>query len=544
MTRCEPRVFLIGAGPGHPELLTLRAVECLAKADLVIHDKLVPPAIVDHAPAAARIVCVTALAQCHGQSSTAIVQTMIDAARRGQTVVRLKGGDPYIFGRGGEEAEALAAAGIPFEVIPGITAALGAAAFAGIPLTHRAHASYVVLATGHENPAKAETHVEWDRLAQLSGTLVIYMAVAQLPLIVERLLKGGKPADTPAAAVQWATLGEQRTVTARLADLPAAVVSQGLTAPAIVVIGSVVQLHERLAWFEQKPLFGKRVLVTRPQQQAPELVRRLRDLGACVSTLPAVAIAAPADWTPVDAALARMQDYRWLVFTSSNGVHALMKRMQTIGFDSRLLGNVKIAVIGPSTADTLRKYYLNPDLMPAEYCSESLAAALGPLAVGARVLLARADRGRDLLREELAKVCSVDQIAVYAQVDAIAEDAGAFDLVRRGEIDFVTLTSSNIARSFLSRLDETCRARIQAGIVQLVSISPVTSAAIEAMGMPVAAEAKVYTSAGVVAALWELANVAVSVPRQVKQDAGANQTNVVDGLADAAIRNVEGDVQD
>jgi uroporphyrinogen III methyltransferase/synthase len=501
----EPRVFLVGAGPGHPGFLTLRAVECLAQADIVVYDKLVPKGILDHAPAAAERVCVSDLAPCHGAGPSRISRRLIEEARRGRRVVRLKGGDPFIFGRGGEEAEALREAGIAYEVVPGITAALGAAACAGIPLTHRAHASAVAFITGHENPAKPESAIDWPALAHFPGTLVVYMGIAQLPRIVESLLKHGKAPDTPAAAVHWATTGEQQTVAAPLRELAGAVQAAGLTAPAVVIIGEVAALRARLAWFERRPLFGQRVLVTRPRDQAVGLVRRLEQLGAVPFVLPAVEIGEPPDWAPVDQALAALGRYQWLVFTSSNGVHALIRRLRKTGRDLRALGGLRLAVIGPATADALREYHLEPDLVPDEYRSEGLAAALRERVAGQRILLARADRGRDLLRHELAAVAEVDQVAVYSQVDAVAGDAAALDCLRRGEIEYVTLTSSNIARAMIQALDAPCRERIQSGLVRLVSISPVTSAAIRELGLPVAAEATAYTTAGVAEALVRLA---------------------------------------
>jgi uroporphyrinogen III methyltransferase/synthase len=507
-----PLVSLVGAGPGHPGLLTLRAVECLAEADLVLYDKLVPARLLEHARPGAELICVTDLAGCHSQGchgcdsrATHIHHKMIETARQGKRVVRLKGGDPFLFGRGGEEAEALRAAGIPFEIVPGVTAGLAASACAGIPLTHRSHASAVALVTGHENTAKTNCPLDWQVLARFPGTLVIYMGMSHLPHITQTLLEHGKPADTPAAVIHWGSTGHQRTVEASLAELPAAVLKAGLTSPGIIVIGSVVSLRPQLAWFEDRPLFGKGVLVTRPRRQSGDLVRRLEQLGGITYTLPALDIRPPDDWAPVDRALDMLWSYHWLVFTSANGVHALVGRLRETGRDLRALGPVKLAAIGPATAEALRQYHLEPDLVPDSYRSESLALALRDKVQGQRLLLARADRGREVLRQELATVATVDQVAVYSQVDAVDAGSEALDCLRRGEIDFVTLTSTNIARAFLRVLDDHCRARIQGGEVRLVSISPVTSAAIKEQGLPVAAEAVEYTAAGVVEALVRLA---------------------------------------
>lgn len=502
----EPLVYLVGAGPGNPGLLTLRAAEVLRRADLVLYDKLVALALLEHAPPEAERICVTTLGPCHAQRHAPITDTMLAAARAGKRVVRLKGGDPYVFGRGGEEAEALYAAGIPFEVVPGITAALGTAAYAGIPLTHRELSSAVAFVTGHEDPEKPESLLDWDALARFPGTLVFYMGISRLDRIARALIDAGMSADTPAAAVHAATTGLQLTVTATLNELPARVRAEGLASPGLVLIGPVVALRDPMRWFERRPLFGKRVLVTRPRQQAGPLAQRLVELGALTFLLPTVEVREPADWGPVDRALRDLSRYRWVVFTSANGVLAFVARLRTLGLDLRALGGVQLAAIGPKTADTLRLHHLEPDLVPARFQSEDLAAALrervGPTD---RVLLARADRGRDLLRDELAPLCEVEQIAVYSQVDALHLEETVLDHLRRGEIDYVTLTSANIARSLLNRLDATCRARITAGEVRLISISPVTSAEVRQLGLPIAAEAREATAEGLVEAMIGLA---------------------------------------
>jgi uroporphyrinogen III methyltransferase/synthase len=499
-------VYLVGAGPGNAELLTLRGAQCLARADLVLYDRLVPARLLTFAPASAEKVCVTDLAASHPERGPHVLERMIAAARQGRCVVRLKGGDPLVFGRGGEEAEALHREGIPFEIVPGVTAALGAAAYAGIPLTDRRCASAVAFVTGHEDPAKPDSALDWEALARFPGTLVFYMGIGRLDRIAQSLLDHGKPPETPAALVQWATLGRQRTIEAPLADLARAGQAAGISAPALTIVGPVVAFREQVSWFEKRPLFGRRVLVTRPAQQSADLVRKLEELGAIVHALPAVRVGEPADWGPVDAALARLGDYQWLVFTSVNGVHAFIRRLRAKKErDLRALGHLRLAAIGPATAEALRTYHLEPDLVPQEYRSESLAAALAEHVAGQRVLLARADRGRELLREELGKIASVDQIAVYSQEDVPDADGGLLDLLRNGELDYITLTSSNIARSLARLLAPEADAALRDGRVRVVSISPVTSAAVRELGWPVAAEARVYTMEGVIEALVDLA---------------------------------------
>jgi uroporphyrinogen III methyltransferase/synthase len=505
MADSSPLVFLVGAGPGNSGLLTLRAIECLAQADRVVYDRLVPRSFLGHAPATAERICVADLPGNHTERYTSVDEALIAPARQGKRVVRLKGGDPCLFGRAGEEAEALRRAGIPYEIVPGVTSGTAAAAFAGIPLTHRSYASAVAFVTGRENPAKGESALDWNAIARFPGTLVVYMGLKRIEPTVQVLLDNGKDPDTPAAAIEWGTTGRQRTVEALLRGLPAAVRAADIQSPALIVIGPVVALRPHLAWFEDRPLFSKHVLVTRPRRQAEDLLRRLEKLGAVAYSLPAVDILEPADWAPVDRALLNLSGYDWLVFTSANGVHAFIRRLGHLGLDLRALGNVRLAAIGPSTAEALRGYYLEPDLIPAEYRSESLAAALKGRVAGRRVLLARADRGRELLREELGAVAVVDQIVVYAQVDAINPDSEVLRRLRDGGIDYVTLTSSNIARAFVHALDSASRAQIEAQRVQLVSISPVTSAIVRELGLPVAAEAKEYTAAGVVEVLIRLA---------------------------------------
>jgi uroporphyrinogen III methyltransferase/synthase len=498
-----PRVFLVGAGPGHPGLLTLRAVECLRQADVVLYDNLVPPRMLEHAPVHAELICVTELGPCHVERIGPIQQKLIEAAREGKSVVRLKGGDPSLFGRAGEEAEALYEAGIPFEVVPGVTAALGVAAYAGIPLTHRALASAVAFVTGHENPDKGEPGLDWEKLAQFPGTLVIYMGLGRLATIVEMLIAHGKPADTPAAVVSHGTTSEQRALIASLSEIGKTVQAAGLTSPALTLIGPVVELRQHLDWASRRPLSGRRILVCRPRAQAAELAQRLEDLGAVPVILPVVEIRPPRDWDLVDAAIERLGEFQWLVFTSANGVHSFLNRLLNGGHDLRALGPLRLAAIGPATAAALREFHLKADVVPEEYRSESLAATLLPHVAECRVLLARADRGRELLFEELKAVGRVEQIAVYRQVDVREADPAILDELRRGEIDDVVLTSSNIARALAHVLDDESQARLRSGHIRVISISPVTSATIQELGWPVAVEANEFNVEGLVTALVE-----------------------------------------
>jgi uroporphyrinogen III methyltransferase / synthase len=504
----QPRVFLVGAGPGSPGLITVRGAEVLSRADLVLYDQLVPERLLDLAPPTAERMCVRDLPGQHPDKYPHIHQKLIETASAGKTVVRLKGGDPLIFGRGGEEAEALRAAGLSYEIVPGISAALAAGAYLELPLTHRAHASAVAFVTGHELPNKPGNRLDWKVLAAFPGTLAIYMGIARLPVITSELLKYGKHPDTPAGIIERASVGEQRSVFATLATLEEARRNAGLEAPGLILIGEAVAQRSAKPWFESRPLFGQRVLVTRPSHQASGMVRKLEHLGAVVARMPVVEIREPADFAPVDRALDQLRQgaWDWLVFTSANGVHSLLRRLDKLGRDLRDLGSVKLAAIGPKTADALREYRLRADVVPAAaFSSEGLVEALKPHVAGKRVLLARANRGRELLRNALAACATVEQVTVYDQVDLADPDPATLDALRRGEIRYVTLPSSNIARGVLGGFDETIRGRVERGEIKLVAISPETGNAVRELGLPVAAEATVFTEDGLIQAVAELA---------------------------------------
>jgi uroporphyrinogen III methyltransferase/synthase len=502
----EPRVHLVGAGPGDPGLLTVRAVELLAEADLVLYDQLVPRRVLGFARPGAELVCVRELPGPHTDKYPHAFQRLLEAAAAGQRVVRLKGGDPLIFGRGGEEAEALREAGLRFEIVPGVTAAFAAAADLDLPLTHRKKCSAVALVTGHELPSKPGGRLDWEALAKFPGTLAVYMGIARLPVIVAELVRHGKDPATPAAVVERASTGAMRRVIATLTDIEQARRHAGLEAPGLVLIGEAVADAAAVSESERRPLFGRRVLVTRPAHQAGPMLRKLERLGAVPSLLPTVAVADPADFGPLDAALDRLPDgFDWVVFTSANGVDRFFARLFARGRDVRAVGRVKLAAIGPKTADALRAFHLTADVVPAAFNSEGLVDALRDAVRGQRVLLARADRGRELLRDELGKVAAVEQVVVYSQVDAVDRSAEPLDALRRGEIEFVTLSSSNIARGLLAAFDDTTRQRVHRGELKLVCISPETGHAVRALGYPVAGEATTFTEDGLIDAVRRLA---------------------------------------
>jgi uroporphyrinogen III methyltransferase/synthase len=465
------RVYLVGAGPGDVGLLTLRAVECLQQADFVLYDYLAPPRALDFARPDAERFRVTRFPGNHAARWPHVVAKVIEEAHKGKVVVHLKGGDPSVFGRGAEEAEALRAAGIPHEIVPGVTAAFAAAAFAEIPLTHRTCSSAIALVTGHEDPGKEESTLDWQVLARFPGTLAVYMGVTQLGHIAHELLGRGMSPDTPAALVYKASTGDQRTIAARLADLEEEVRRSGVGRPSLLLIGPAVALKPPQSWFEALPLAGMRVLVTRPRTQALPLVRRLELLGAVPVLLPVMEVREPADWGPADGAIDRLQGcgYDWLVFTSANGVTAFFNRLTALGRDARVIGRAQLAAIGPATAVALGEYHLIPDLVPtADIRSETLAAMLTERCRGGRLLLAQAAQGRELLRERLAAVATVDVAPVYEQAPAVDPASDVFDRLRRGEIDVVTLTSPNVATAFLAVCDELIRRRLRDGPTRLV----------------------------------------------------------------------------
>jgi uroporphyrinogen III methyltransferase / synthase len=504
MTDAEPCVFLVGAGPGDPGLLTLRAAEVLARADLVLYDQLVPRRLLDFANPAAETVCVRELPGNHPDKYPHIHEKLIANGRAGKIVVRLKGGDPLIFGRGGEEAEALRGAGVPYEIVPGVTAASAAAAYLDLPLTHRNYASAVALVTGHELPHKPGNKLDWRAIAAFPGTLAIYMGIARLPLIVGELLKYGKPPETPAAIVERASTGDMRRVYSTLGELERDRRNAGLEAPGLILIGDAIGHHQPASWFERRPLFGKRVLVTRPRHQAAQALRKLELLGAVPYHLAPVEIREPADWEAVDAAVDRIAagEFDWVVFSSANGVHGLVRRLLGLGKDARIFGGVRLAAIGPKTAAALREYHLLADAVPPTFNSESLAETLLPAVAGQRVLLARANRGKDHLPKELQRVAAVvESVAVYEQTDAVDPNDEAFGALRRGEIGIVTFTSSNIARGTLAGFDDTTRLRVLRGDIQLVCLSPETARTVTDLGFPVAGVAAEATVEGLLRAV-------------------------------------------
>lgn len=495
------RVYLVGAGPGDPGLITVRGLECLRRADLVLYDGLVNPLLLSHTSGRCERTCRAGHDREQMVSQVELNARLIAAAQAGLTVVRLKGGDPFVFGRGSEEAAALAEVGIPFEVVPGVTAAVAASAYAGMSLTQRGSASAVAFVTGHEDPTKERSALDYDSLARFPGTLVFYMGLHRVRPIAEALIAAGKPADTPAAVVCRATTPAQRTVTATLNSLAEAVERGQLHAPSIIVIGECVRQRERIAWFEHRPLFGLRIAITRPIQQAGPQVTRLVELGAQPILLPTIRVEPVADWTLVDEAIARLSGYHWLIFTSVNGVRGLLDRLWSLGGDTRQLSRIKLAAIGEGTAAALEEYRLRADVVPETFRAEALAEALAVRVQGRRVLWAKASRGRDVLPQKLRAVgAALDELVVYQNLDVEDFSAAEKLALESGEVDWVCLSSPSIARNFTRLLPDAARQRLGTDL-RIASISPVTTAAALESGLHVNAEAETYTWEGLFAAI-------------------------------------------
>ena len=484
-------VFLVGAGPGDPGLLTVRGAELLAVADVVVHDRLASARLLDMAPSGALRIDVGKAPGHAAMTQQEINATLVEHGRAARNVVRLKGGDPFVFGRGGEEAEALLAAAIPFEIVPGVTSAIAAPAYAGIPVTHRGLSTHVTIVTGHEDPAKVKSDTDWDALARAGGTLVVLMGAGNLGAICARLVAAGRDPATPVAAVRWGTRPEQRTVRTTLGAAPDA----GIESPSAIVIGAVAALD--LGWFETRPLFGRRIVITRAREQASALRGRLEGLGAEVIELPTIAI------EPLAFALPTLANYEWVVFTSANGVNRFFDAgLRPAGLDARALGTALVAAIGPGTAAALGRHGLVPDLLPERFVAESLLAAFprpGAVASGrrpARVLIARAETARDVLPDGLVDLgYEVDVVSVYRTVTAVP-DPDDIDRVRSGEVDAITFTSSSTVANFVA-----VTGPLPEAAPPVISIGPVTSATAAEHGIRVAREADPHDIEGLVAAL-------------------------------------------
>jgi uroporphyrinogen III methyltransferase/synthase len=499
------RVWLVGAGPGDPGLITIAGAEALAQTEVVVYDRLVNPRLLDLVPKGTERIFAGKFPKRHTMTQDEINALLIDRARAGRRVVRLKGGDPFVFGRGGEEAQALADAGIPFEVVPGVTSPVAAAAYAGIPVTQRGLASSVALVTGHEDPTKDESSVDWAALASAVDTLVLMMSIGQLPSIVERLIAAGRDPATPAAVVEWGTLPRQRTLTGTLGDIAVQASDAGIGSEAVVVVGDVVRLRETLRWFESKPLFRLRVLVTRTREQASELSRALAAAGAEPVELPTIEIVPRYDEAQLLAAVRRLHEaqYHWLIFTSANAVEIFFDFVWSQNLDARSVG-ASIAAIGPATAAALARRGLRADLVAEAYTAEGLLAAFEARddVRGHRLLLPRAEGARSVLVEGLeTQGATVDEVTIYSAEVPQDPDAEGLARLRAGEIDVVTFASSSAVRNLVEMLAGDLEALRR---VRIACIGPITAATVEELlARPPDVVAAEHTIAGLVRALEE-----------------------------------------
>ena len=508
------KVYLVGGGPGDPGLMTVRGVECLSVADLVLYDGLVNPLVLRYSSSRAIRTCRIIDGGERQLNQSEINQQLIDAAKSGKVVVRLKGGDPFIFGRGSEEAAALADAGIPFEVVPGVTAAVAAGEYTGISFTHRERASAVAFITGHEDPTKRCAKIDYTSLARFSGTLVFYMGLHRLSQIAESLIVAGKSCETPVAVISRASLPQQRTISGTLQTIAQRVVCAGLRPPSVIVVGECVLHRERIAWFEKRPLFGRRIGITRADAQADPQIRQILELGAEPILMPTLEIHPPATWEAVDEALGQLDKFDWIIFTSVNGVHAFFERLWILGRDLRSLGQAKIAVIGPATAEALREFRLRADLIPEVYRAEDLAFALCSVVRGLQVLWVRADRGRDVLSQKLSASGAVlHEIVVYKHQDLTEWPGNVVQMLVEGQLDWIGVSSPAIAKNVARLIPEAARPHVGHSI-RVAAISPVTSAACREVGLAVSAEASEYTWNGILSAIVEVEQSAALQARQ------------------------------
>ncbi|MBU0484423.1 MAG: uroporphyrinogen-III C-methyltransferase [Proteobacteria bacterium] len=491
------KVYLVGAGPGDPGLITIKGRNVLAKAEVIVYDYLANKKLLKYVPADAEFIYAGKKGGSkHTHTQAEINQMLIDHALAGKIVVRLKGGDPFIFGRGGEEIEELFDAGVPFEVVPGVTSATAAATYAGVPITHREYTSSVAFITGHEDPTKPNTNIAWDKISTGIGTLVFYMGIKNLPSISEKLIENGRDPKTPVLVVRWASTPEQRSVVGTLENIAALVKEKDIKPPALVVVGDVVKLRDKINWFENKPLFGKKILVTRTRDQASELVELLEEAGANCLEGATIALEPPENWDELDRGLAKMNHYQWLLFTSINAIKYFFQRLHEKGMDARDLKGPKIGVVGIATAEILLSYGIKADLLPREFTGEGLAESLIESGVsGGKIFLPRALDAREVLPESLREAgAEVDVAPVYRNVRPEGYEDVRQEL-EANQISVITFTSSSTVKNFLRMIDAKDEHELQkllAG-VKIAVIGPITAKTAIANGLEVHIQPQTYT---------------------------------------------------
>lgn len=493
-------VYLIGAGPGDPGLLTIKAKECIEQAQVIVYDKLANPKILAYAQSNAQMIYVGKESNRHTMKQEDINALLVKLAQEGKTVARLKGGDPFVFGRGGEEALELVENNIPFEIVPGVTSAIAVAAYAGIPVTHRNVAVSFAVVTGHENPDKDQSGIKWQGLAQATDTLVFLMGIENLPNITKNLLEYGRSPDTPAAIIRCGTHPEQKVLVTTLGNASADVLKNNLKPPAIFIVGEVVRLREKLAWFDQNILCGKKIVVTRAREQASSLSKRLTNLGADILEIPSIKIIPPADYTPLDNALKNIAQYKWIIFTSVNGVKSFFQRLKNSGKDSRAVATNLFAVIGSETAHELAKHGIKADVLPLEYRAEGVIDALaGKFAIGDKILIPRAKVAREILPVELHKAgAEVDVVTAYETVMEMDNKEVLIKELLNKNIDIITFTSSSTVTNLLVALGD------QKDLLKnttIAAIGPITAETCWQNNLEVAIIANEFTIPGLVDAI-------------------------------------------
>lgn len=487
-------VYLIGAGPGDPGLITVKGRDCIRKAQVILYDYLANPELLKCAAPDAELIYAGKIGGAHNHEQWQINELLVEKALQGKVVARLKGGDPFVFGRGGEECEALVAAGIPFEIVPGVTAGIGAAAYAGIPLTHRSVTTSVAFVTGHENPGKDASDIDWERLSLGSGTVVFYMGIKNLPLITGNLIQHGRAPETPVALVRWGTRTEQEVLVGTLADIADKARQASFKAPAITIVGEVVKLREKLRWFDSRPLFGTGIVVTRAADQAGEFSTLLASHGARVYECPTIQIIPPESFAELDAAINGLSAFDWLIFTSYNAVSCFFNRLKHLGVDSRAIGPCRICAVGPKTAAALAPYGIRADLVPESYKAEGVVEAFAKLTLnGRRILFPKADRARDVIPAELVKM-GAEVVAPIAYRNVVPERLpdSALEALEGGMIRCITFTSSSTVQNLAAMVGENLLLKLLEGVT-IASIGPITSKTCRELGLVVDIEPQDYT---------------------------------------------------
>jgi uroporphyrinogen III methyltransferase / synthase len=487
-------VYLVGAGPGDPSLITLRGVECLQRAEVVVYDYLANEQLLCHAPESAERIYAGKIGGRHNQGQDEINSLLVAQAGAGKVVVRLKGGDPYVFGRGGEECEALRDAGIAFEVVPGVTAAVGASAYAGIPLTHRDITASVAFVTGQEGKDKDGSSIDWDRLSLGNGTVVFYMGITNLRHNMQRMLEHGRSPDTPVALVRWATTPCQQVLVGTLADIADRAEESGFKPPAITIVGEVVALREKLQWFDRRPLCGKKIVVTRAAEQAGEFSAKLTARGATALECPTIRLVGPESWQLLDLAIRELSGYDWVVLTSGNAVRYFFQRLDTLGLDTRALAGCRVCAVGPKTADAIRSFGIKPDLVPTDYKAEGVVEEFSRLDMqDSRVLFPRADKARDVIQRELKRMgAHVDSPVAYRNLFPERLPPETLFALEKRSVDCITFTSSSTVQNLAAMLGEELMLDMLKGVA-VASIGPITSKSCRDLGLKVDIEPESYT---------------------------------------------------